>query len=83
MRASLVQDAIQKPFESGDLHARERLIALLRRLAIRASKQDLTMLVGCSRKACPPRPSPRAPAIREAAAASHVHACCVGDAAGL
>ena len=49
-----MQDAIQRPFESGDLHARKRLIALLRHLTIRASKEDLTMLVGCSRKACPP-----------------------------
>ena len=45
------QDAIQRPFEGGDPCARDRLIALLRRLTIRATKEDLTMLVKCHRKA--------------------------------
>ena len=45
------QEAIQKPFEARDLGARTRLITLLKRLTIRASKVDLIMLVKCHRKA--------------------------------
>ena len=45
------QDAIQRPFEARDPGARARLITLLKHLAIRASKDDLIMLVKCHRKA--------------------------------
>lgn len=52
------QDAIQRPFEARDPVARARLIALLKRLAIRASKDDLITLVKCHRKASQSHPFP-------------------------
>ena len=45
-----MQVAVQKPFEAQLPEARERLMQLLRHTAIRASKDDLEIMVRCTHK---------------------------------
>ena len=45
-----LQDAVQKPFEARQRAGRERLMALLGRIMIRAAKSDLVTIPPCHHK---------------------------------
>ena len=47
------QDAVQKPFEARQRAGRERLMALLSRIMIRAAKSDLVTIPACHHKVPP------------------------------